>query len=89
MHRYPALASATPPQLPLSRGPRRHLVTGLLRASALLLHAAVRLQHRPAAVAAAPARPAELEFYAEAGAPEGALYSEGELVGRLPGVQRL
>ncbi|OYV02120.1 MAG: hypothetical protein CFE45_01800 [Burkholderiales bacterium PBB5] len=30
-----------------------------------------------------------LEFYAEAGAPEGALYLDGELVGRLPGVQRL
>lgn len=89
MHRYPALASATPPFPPLSRGPRRHLVTGLLRISALLLHAAVRLQHRPRAAVAAPPPPAELEFYAEAGAPEGALYSDGELVGRLPGVRRL
>ena len=88
MHRYPALASATPSHPPLSRGARRHLVTGLLRASALLLHAAVRLQHRPRP-APAPRLPVELEFYAEAGAPEGALYSEGELVGRLPGVQRL
>ena len=33
--------------------------------------------------------PPELEFYAEAGAPEGALYLDGELVGRLPGVTRL
>lgn len=31
----------------------------------------------------------ELEFYAEAGAPEGALYIDGELVGTLPGVSRL
>ena len=31
----------------------------------------------------------ELEFYAEAGAPEGALYLDGELVGHLPGVTRL
>ena len=29
------------------------------------------------------------EFYAEAGAPEGALYLDGELVGYLPGVTRL
>jgi hypothetical protein len=35
--------------------------------------------------------PAELvlEFYAEAGAPEGALYVDGHLVGYLPGVKRL
>lgn len=31
----------------------------------------------------------ELEFYAEAGAPEGALYVDGQLVGTLPGVTRL
>lgn len=30
-----------------------------------------------------------LEFYAEAGAPEGALYVDGQLVARLPGVTRL
>ncbi|MCK6433907.1 MAG: hypothetical protein HUU30_11275 [Burkholderiaceae bacterium] len=30
-----------------------------------------------------------LEFYCEAGAPEGALYIDGELVARLPGVTRL
>ena len=30
-----------------------------------------------------------LEFYAEAGAPEGALYVDGCLVGHLPGVNRL
>jgi len=29
------------------------------------------------------------EFYAEAGAPEGALYVNGELIGYLPGVTRL
>jgi hypothetical protein len=35
--------------------------------------------------------PAErvLEFYAEAGAPEGALYVDGHLIGFLPGVKRL
>jgi hypothetical protein len=30
-----------------------------------------------------------LEFYAEAGAPEGALYIDGVLVGVVPGVNRL
>jgi len=30
-----------------------------------------------------------LEFYCEAGAPEGALYIDGELVARVPGVTRL
>lgn len=33
--------------------------------------------------------PIELEFYAEAGAPEGALYLNGKLVGTLHGVNRL
>ena len=31
----------------------------------------------------------ELEFHAESGAPEGALYVDGKLVGYLPGVSRL
>lgn len=30
-----------------------------------------------------------LEFYAQSGAPEGALYVDGKLVGLLPGVSRL
>jgi hypothetical protein len=30
-----------------------------------------------------------LEFHAEAGAPEGALYVNGEFVGYVPGVSRL
>jgi len=30
-----------------------------------------------------------LEFYAEAGAPEGALYLDGQLVGHIAGVTRL
>ncbi len=33
--------------------------------------------------------PSELEFYAQAGAPEGALYVDGQFVGWLQGVQRL
>lgn len=38
---------------------------------------------------ARPQRAPELEFYAEAGAPEGALYVDGEYVGHVPGVTRL
>ncbi|WP_235001991.1 hypothetical protein [Rhizobacter sp. OV335] len=37
----------------------------------------------------APPLPPVLEFYAQAGAPEGALYMDGELVGWVPGVTRL
>ena len=33
--------------------------------------------------------PPVMEFYADAGAPEGALYLNGQLVGYLPGVKRL
>lgn len=36
-----------------------------------------------------PATEPVLEFHAEAGAPEGALYVDGRLVGTLPGVNRL
>lgn len=31
----------------------------------------------------------QLEFYAEAGAPEGALYVDGQLVAQLDGIKRL
>ncbi|MGQ3052661.1 MAG: hypothetical protein ACT6S0_12825 [Roseateles sp.] len=35
------------------------------------------------------ARHQQLEFYAEAGAPEGALYIDGQLTAQLDGVRRL
>lgn len=66
---------------------RHQLVAALLHASALLLHAAVRLQQRPQPSVAP--RPDVLEYHAEAGAPEGALYADGRLVGWLEGVPRL
>jgi hypothetical protein len=34
-------------------------------------------------------RRSQLEFYAEAGAPEGALYADGELVAQMDGLRRL
>lgn len=74
---------------PLKRGTRL-LAAALLRALGRVLD---RLAHRLAATAPAPARPLAalplLEFHAEAGAPEGALYVDGEFVGHLPGVTRL
>ena len=53
-----------------------------------LLKAARQLAVQGSLVRTQP-QPAELEFYAEAGAPEGALYINGELVGHLDGVTRL
>jgi hypothetical protein len=53
----------------------------------LMARMARRLRRSPPAGpdAASP----RIEFYCEAGAPEGALYIDGELVGRVPGVSRL
>ena len=66
---------------------RQLAATPLRQASRLL----ARLARKLAAVRAAPRSQCEplLEFYAEAGAPEGALYLDGQLVGHLPGVSRL
>lgn len=84
---------------PLSLGPAHPALSpgapSLRRAGAAALHAASRLLHALAlrlaqapALGAAPAAPS-LEFHAEAGAPEGALYVDGRLVGHLAGVTRL
>jgi hypothetical protein len=62
-------------------------------AAAVVLQAASRvlagLAHRLTRRRHEPAGEPVLEFYAEAGAPEGALYLNGELVGHLPGITRL
>jgi hypothetical protein len=65
---------------------RRVAALGLRSASAALARLSRRLA-RPAGRAAHPVP--QLEFYAEAGAPEGALYLDGRLVGWVSGVQRL
>ena len=76
-------AAARPPRAPTAR---RLAALALRRSSVALAKLARRL-------AAAPARHdqslPELEFYAEAGAPEGAPYLNGRLVGLLPGITRL
>ena len=83
--------------LPWGHGPSEsELKRTLRRAAALLLQglasrlalAAQQLaatQHKEAAASRIPV----LEFYAEAGAAEGALYVDGRLVGHLTGVTRL
>ncbi len=65
---------------------RQRLATALRLASRTLAQLARQLG-RP--MARGRQRDPVLEFYAEAGAPEGALYVDGQLVGRLPGVNRL
>jgi hypothetical protein len=67
--------------------------TAARRVAALLLHRAGHWldQWAHQLTAAKPAAQADplLEFHAEAGAPEGALYVDGRRVGVLPGVMRL
>ncbi len=64
----------------------RTLVATLLRAVSRMLDS---LAGRLALVAHAPAAEPVLEFHGEAGAPEGALYVNGHLVGHVLGVTRL
>jgi len=70
----------------VSRRPRLVVAVVLRAASALLARLARQIVQRPA-------QPDPLalvlEFYAEAGAPEGALYADGKLVGFVSGVTRL
>jgi len=72
---------------PPEERPVREVLAALLRAlGAALDSLAVRLMH----VEARPAAPEPvLEFHAEGGAPEGALYVNGQLLGHLKGVARL
>jgi len=74
------------PQHPQGEAARRLAALVLRRASAVLARLSRRLA-RPA-VQAKQLEP-QLEFYAEAGAPEGALYLDGKLVGWVSGVNRL
>lgn len=71
---------------PASLHAQRLAASGLRAASAVL----ARLSRRLALPMTRKVNTAQhLEFHAEAGAPEGALYLDGKLVGWLPGVRRL
>lgn len=77
----------TPGQAARPALPLRVAAAALQLASQALDRLAQRLTAGPAAPKVL--RPAQLEFHAEAGAPEGALYADGVLVAVLPGVTRL
>jgi len=68
--------------------PVRRLAAATLRgASARLARLAQHVAEPEASPL--PRLPEVLEFYADAGAPEGVLYLDGQLYGYLPGVKRL
>lgn len=67
---------------------RRRLAAALYAAGHALQRLALRLCSAPSRASTA-AQSARLEFHAEAGAPEGALYVDGQLVAYLTGVRRL
>lgn len=77
---------AAEPRRPFAEAALRFAAAGLAAASAALTRVAHELG-RP--VAKPKQHVPHLEFYAEAGAPEGALYRDGKLVGWLAGVTRL
>ena len=64
----------------------RHAVAAVLRGTSLMLS---RLARRVASKKPPHAEIGHLEFYAEAGAPEGAIYADGLFVGYVTGVKRL
>ena len=71
---------------PLAEASRLALAATLRGASAVLARLARRVARRGGP---RPRGDPRLEFYAEAGAPEGALYLDGKLVGWVAGVRRL
>lgn len=82
------LHDTTLSEAPLAPRPR-DLAAAMLRAASRALD---RLALRLLATEAAPTAATgdiDLEFHAEAGAPEGAIYVNGQLAGYLPGVTRL
>jgi hypothetical protein len=81
LHWTPTRPASVPPH------PAREAAVAALRAASAALARAARHLAQPAP-RKAEADP-RLEFYAEAGAPEGALYLDGRLVGHLTGVNRL
>jgi hypothetical protein len=66
--------------------PVRSFVAGLLRGAGRALDT---LAQKLALVDAPPTEEPQLEYHGDAAAPEGALYVNGVLVGRLLGVNRL
>lgn len=82
----PTRWSGFEPARPAQSAARRLASAGFARASAALAQLALRLA-QPVALAAR--HDPQYEFHADAGAPEGALYLDGKLVGWVTGVTRL
>ena len=78
LSRHPALPEPAP-----------RLRRALARSLRITGRGLARWARRWAAAERLPQHDPVLEFYAEAGAPEGALYIDGRRVGVLPGVTRL
>jgi hypothetical protein len=79
-------------QVQWGHAPSHRVRTSRLLAAALLHGAGTMLERLAMALASEPVAvrtDPRVEFHAEAGAPEGALYVDGRLVGWLPGVSRL
>ena len=79
-------------ELRWGKEPARLSEAGKRLAAALLQRASRLLARLALGLASAPAEPRlepRFEFHAEAGAPEGALYVDGRLVGWISGVSRL
>ena len=74
--------------LPVPSNGLRHVAAVALRGASVGLERIARRLAVPA-VPRLDARPPQVEFHAEAGALEGALYVDGQLVALLPGVSRL
>ena len=66
----------------------RPVVSLLLWSAGIWLARIARQLRAPGAVRRDSSQSA-LEFYAEAGAPEGALFLDGQYIGKIPGVTRL
>ncbi len=77
-----------PPESALERHLRKATAALLRSISLALSRLARRIATAPAARRSTADR-GHVEFYAEAGAPEGALYIDGVLVGYLQGIKRL
>jgi hypothetical protein len=92
MHRIPYATPVAGPWLPATAPatPARRWIARRLRRTGALLRrwAAHLLADAPARATTVPMTLPRLEYHADAGAPEGALYVDGEYVGRL-GVRRL
>jgi hypothetical protein len=81
-------APSVPLGRPVAAGAPRRFVAALLRRASVGLALVARRLHRRNAPCRAASLPV-LEFHADAGAPEGALYVDGVLFGHVDGVTRL